>query len=67
MSSNFNNFSFAGCVIYDKKKKLLMVQCKGESWITIDQIVVPGRKPMTAQDFRNGFIANQKEASILFQ
>jgi len=56
-----------GSVIYDKKKKLLLVQCKGESWIIVNQIVVPGRRPMSAQDFRNGFIANQKEASILFQ
>ncbi|XP_043285311.1 methionyl-tRNA formyltransferase, mitochondrial isoform X2 [Venturia canescens] len=55
-----------GCVFYDKKKNLLLIQCKDNTWISVDEIVVPGRRAMSGKDFRNGFMSKYKESLIIF-
>ena len=57
---------FTGLVVYDKIKKLLYVQCKENTWINVDKIVIPGKKPQSPKDFGSGFLLNQKEKSCIF-
>ncbi|KAH8332346.1 hypothetical protein KR074_001454 [Drosophila pseudoananassae] len=50
------NFSF------HRKRKSLLIGCAEESQIEVLQLRIEGRKPMSAQDFNNGFL---KQASSL--
>ncbi|XP_014473704.1 PREDICTED: methionyl-tRNA formyltransferase, mitochondrial isoform X2 [Dinoponera quadriceps] len=45
-----------GFVRFDKKSNVLIVTCKGPSWVSIKKVIVSGRSPMSAMDFRNGFM-----------
>ncbi|XP_015116239.1 methionyl-tRNA formyltransferase, mitochondrial [Diachasma alloeum] len=55
-----------GMVVYDKQDRLLMVQCKNDSWVTIEEILMPGKRKMSAVDFNNGFIKNRWDKVIYF-
>ncbi|XP_014211448.1 methionyl-tRNA formyltransferase, mitochondrial [Copidosoma floridanum] len=55
-----------GLAIFDKKNKKLYVSCKGNGWITVGTVVIPGRRPQSAFNFGCGFILNRKEKSCSF-
>ncbi|KAG7164721.1 methionyl-tRNA formyltransferase, mitochondrial-like [Homarus americanus] len=44
-----------GSVVYNKKLKVVSVLCL-DGWVNFRQIVIKGRKAMSAHDFYNGFI-----------
>ncbi|KAH8330687.1 hypothetical protein KR067_006420 [Drosophila pandora] len=41
---------------YHRKRKSLLIGCAEESQIEVLQLRIEGRKPMSAQDFNNGFL-----------
>lgn len=45
-----------GTVVYERKARVVRVRC-ADGWVSFRQVVVKGRKPMSAQDFYNGFIS----------
>ena len=45
-----------GTVFYNSKNKTVCVRCK-DNWVSFRQVVVKGKKPMSAHDFYNGFIS----------
>ncbi|XP_012283015.1 methionyl-tRNA formyltransferase, mitochondrial isoform X2 [Orussus abietinus] len=49
-----------GLFIYDKMSRALFVRCRDDSWIAVKKLVLPGRPPMTACDFNNGFLSKTK-------
>ncbi|EZA61911.1 Methionyl-tRNA formyltransferase, mitochondrial [Ooceraea biroi] len=57
----------AGLVRFDRKNKVLIVTCKGPSWISIEKVVLAGHSAMDATDFRNGFMQGEmKENRFIF-
>ncbi|XP_011166430.2 methionyl-tRNA formyltransferase, mitochondrial [Solenopsis invicta] len=56
-----------GFARFDRKSSVLVVTCKGPSWISVKKVIVKGHIVMTALDFRNGFIRGRKKGWILFQ
>ncbi|XP_024945331.1 methionyl-tRNA formyltransferase, mitochondrial isoform X2 [Cephus cinctus] len=62
-----SSHSSPGSVIYDKKNDILAVCCRDNTWVSIEKLVVPGRQPMSARDFNNGFISKHKNFETYFQ
>lgn len=58
--------NFLGLVRFDEKNSVLIVTCKGPSWISIKKITIAGGAPMTAIDFRNGFMQRKIQKQIFF-
>ncbi|KAL6420003.1 hypothetical protein ACFW04_011017 [Cataglyphis niger] len=58
---------FPGLVRFDRKNSALIVACKGPSWISVKKIIMTGHSPMTAMDFRNGFMQGKMKEKIFFQ
>jgi methionyl-tRNA formyltransferase len=57
----------AGLIIFCRKSKKLLVQCKdGGGCIEISKLLI-GKKVMTPADFNNGFLRNIKEAERKFE
>ena len=54
-----------GVSVYDKKSEALIIKCKGESCISVKEVVFRG-KCMNAQDFYNGFIAGRNKTKTAF-
>lgn len=55
-----------GLVMFNKKLDKLVVCCRNNSWISVCKIGYPGRPPMAARDFNNGFIAKNKKKEAFF-
>ncbi|XP_047489667.1 methionyl-tRNA formyltransferase, mitochondrial-like [Penaeus chinensis] len=47
-----------GCTVFNKKTKVLSVQC-ADGCVSFKKVIVKGRKPMSAKDFYNGFISKK--------
>ncbi|KAH8383860.1 hypothetical protein KR009_010938 [Drosophila setifemur] len=45
---------------FQRKRKSLLIGCSQDSQIEVLQLRVEGRKPMSAQDFNNGFLKQSK-------
>lgn len=58
--------NFPGLVRFDWKSNALIVTCKGESWISVKKVKITGHSPMTAMDFRNGFMQDKMKEKIFF-
>ncbi|KAM0731396.1 Methionyl-tRNA formyltransferase, mitochondrial [Formica fusca] len=56
-----------GLVKFDRKSSALIVACKGPSWISIKRVIMAGHSPMSAMDFRNGFMQGKMKEKIFFQ
>ncbi|KAL6255112.1 hypothetical protein P5V15_013443 [Pogonomyrmex californicus] len=56
-----------GFVRYDRKSNALVVTCKGPSWISVSRVTVSGYSPMSALEFRNGFMRGKMKDWILFE
>lgn len=56
-----------GLVRFDRKSSALIVACKGPSWISIKRVIMAGHSPMSAMDFRNGFMQGKMKEKIFFQ
>lgn len=52
--------------MYNKELDKLVVSCQGNSWISIDKVGYPGRPPMMARDFHNGFLSKHNEKKKYF-
>lgn len=48
-----------GYVELDHKSRVLRVLCADNKWIGFRAIVVPGKKPMSPQDFYNGYMSKR--------
>lgn len=59
--------NFPGLVKFDRKSSTLIVACKGPSWISIKRVIMAGHSPMSAMDFRNGFMQGKMKEKIFFQ
>lgn len=59
--------SLPGFVRFDKKSNALIVTCKGPSWVSIKKVIVSGRSPMSAMDFRNGFMQGKMKQKLFFR
>ncbi|EFN63933.1 Methionyl-tRNA formyltransferase, mitochondrial [Camponotus floridanus] len=55
-----------GLVRFDWKSNVLIVTCKGESWISVKKVKITGYSPMNAMDFRNGFMQGKMKEKIFF-
>ncbi|XP_012232252.1 methionyl-tRNA formyltransferase, mitochondrial isoform X2 [Linepithema humile] len=55
-----------GFVRFDRKSDTLIVTCKGPSWVSIKKVTMTGRSPMSAVDFRNGFMQGKIKKKIFF-
>ncbi|XP_012254108.2 methionyl-tRNA formyltransferase, mitochondrial [Athalia rosae] len=56
-----------GLVMYSKDLDRLVVHCRDNSWITVGKIGYPGRPPMSARDFHNGFLYKNKQKKSFFE
>ncbi|KAK3864629.1 hypothetical protein Pcinc_029704 [Petrolisthes cinctipes] len=45
-----------GSIVYHLKSRVISVKCV-DGWVSFRQVVMKGRKPMSAHDFYNGFIS----------
>lgn len=46
-----------GELLYDKRRHKLSVKCGDkEGYVSIEELKIPGRRPMTGKDFFNGFV-----------
>lgn len=63
---DLKNFIFLGTVVYDKKKDALIVKCKDESFIAVKKVIIEGRRCISANDFRNGFMAAKRKKKECF-
>lgn len=45
-----------GTIVFNKKLKVLSIRCL-DGWVNFCQVVIKGRKIMSAQDFYNGFVS----------
>lgn len=54
-----------GSVVYDKKARTIRVCCR-DGWVAFQHVIIKGHKPMTAQDFYNGFISKVPKDSHRF-
>lgn len=63
-----NNFTVInpGVVLYEKKMNLLIVQCSDGNWVSIEELLLPNRRKITARDFKNGFMKDITE-QIIFE
>jgi methionyl-tRNA formyltransferase len=48
-----------GRVEFDHKGYFLHVLCADSKWVSFRAIVVPGKKPMSPQDFYNGYMSKR--------
>ncbi|XP_011307835.1 methionyl-tRNA formyltransferase, mitochondrial [Fopius arisanus] len=55
-----------GKIYYDKNEGSLLVQCKNDSWVTVDEIALAGKPKMSATDFNNGFFKNRWDRVLFF-
>jgi methionyl-tRNA formyltransferase len=55
-----------GCVQLDRKGRFLRVLCADNQWISFRAIVVPGKKPMSPQDFYNGYMSKRSSTEWTF-
>ncbi|KAH8295329.1 hypothetical protein KR018_009985 [Drosophila ironensis] len=54
-----------GRLSYQRKRKSLLIGCARESQIEVLQLRVEGRRPMSAQDFSNGFLKQARALHFL--
>lgn len=54
-----------GSVVYDRKGRTIKIRCR-DGWVPFQQVILTGHKPMTAQDFNNGFISKVPKSSHRF-
>lgn len=50
-----------GCVYYDKSEKVIKVKCADGQWVSVKRIGVPGKRKMSATDFKNGYHLKDSE------
>lgn len=55
-----------GCVELDHTHSLLQVLCADNRWIGFRAIIVPGKKPMSPQDFYNGYLSKRSVTEWIF-
>lgn len=55
-----------GCFRYVKEKQVIRVWCKDGQSVYFDTVGVPGKKNMSATDFRNGFMKHVPEDKLFF-
>ncbi|GLG93019.1 Uncharacterized protein GBIM_00527 [Gryllus bimaculatus] len=53
----FLNSVQPGYVYYHRPSKLLRVKCSDGNWISVANIGLPAKKPMSCKDFYNGYIS----------
>lgn len=53
---NKNAIVSPGFVKYDKKLQRLLIYCSDNKCISVKNVGLSGKKPMTAKDFNNGYI-----------
>lgn len=51
-----------GTLFFHKKREILFAKC-ADGWVGVANIGIPGRRPMTAKDFYNGFLSKDKKDS----
>ncbi|XP_066963036.1 methionyl-tRNA formyltransferase, mitochondrial isoform X2 [Macrobrachium rosenbergii] len=54
-----------GTAVYSKKTKTLNVKCL-DNWVSFSQILLRGRKPMSAHEFYNGFMSKISHKQLEF-
>ncbi|XP_046416577.1 methionyl-tRNA formyltransferase, mitochondrial isoform X1 [Neodiprion virginianus] len=55
-----------GLLTFNKELNKLVVYCRGNTKISVSNIGCPGRPPMSARDFYNGFLSKNKRKPYLF-
>ncbi|XP_065203709.1 methionyl-tRNA formyltransferase, mitochondrial [Planococcus citri] len=48
---------FPGIVEFSRKRALLRVQCKDGKWVCVREIIVSGKKSLSASEFYNGYMS----------
>ncbi|KAJ9579551.1 hypothetical protein L9F63_004810, partial [Diploptera punctata] len=66
-TSNSWLLSSPGCVELDRSGRILRVLCADNKWIGFQVVRIQGRKPMSAQDFHNGFISKRSATEWIFR
>lgn len=64
-SKKMDETEVPGSVVYDKRARTLQVRCR-DGWVNFHNIVLKGHRPMTAQDFYNGFLTKVPKDSHRF-
>lgn len=54
-----------GRVVYDREQRTIRVHCR-DGWVAFQRVILKGHRPMTAQDFYNGFITKVPKDSHIF-
>lgn len=54
-----------GSVVYDRKARTIKICCR-DGWVPFQHVILKGHKPMTAQDFYNGFLTKVPKDSRRF-
>ncbi|XP_011865966.1 PREDICTED: methionyl-tRNA formyltransferase, mitochondrial isoform X2 [Vollenhovia emeryi] len=50
------NADVPGRVTFDRENKVLVVTCKGPSWISVSKVIVESHSAMSATSFANGYL-----------
>lgn len=53
---------FPGLAEFSRKRALLRIQCKDGKWICVRQVIIAGRKPLSATEFYNGYLSKIKNS-----
>lgn len=64
-SQKMDEMEVPGRVVYDRKQRVIRVHCR-DGWVAFQRVILKGHRPMTAQDFYNGFITKVPKDSHIF-
>ena len=65
-TSNRRLLNTPGCVELDHTRSFLRVLCADNQWIGFRALIVPGKKPMSPQDFYNGYLSKHNVTEWTF-
>lgn len=64
-SKKMDEMEVPGRVVYDREQRTIKVHCR-DGWVAFQRVILKGHRPMTAQDFYNGFITKVPKDSHIF-
>lgn len=65
--NNITVLGMPGFVVYDRLDLLIKVRCADGQWVSVKNVAMHNKRPISARDFNNGYIKKQKMEHRVFR